>query len=69
MRKQFSAKTNPVFDSKKFFLCTSSVAMAERRRTGYSIQRKILDEGAVDEMAEKSDSKPSLCEKVKKSMR
>ncbi|XP_018530609.1 solute carrier family 26 member 6 [Lates calcarifer] len=42
--------------------------MAERRRTGYSIQRKILDEGAVDEMAEKSDSKPSLCEKVKKSM-
>ncbi|XP_040009815.1 solute carrier family 26 member 6 isoform X2 [Xiphias gladius] len=43
--------------------------MAERRRVGYSIERKILDEGAVDEMAEKSDSKPSLSEKIKKSMR
>uniref|UniRef100_A0A8C4DL15 Solute carrier family 26 member 6 n=1 Tax=Dicentrarchus labrax TaxID=13489 RepID=A0A8C4DL15_DICLA len=43
--------------------------MAERRRMGYSMHRKILDEGAVDEMAEKSDSKTSLSEKVKKSMR
>ncbi|XP_073325629.1 solute carrier family 26 member 6 isoform X1 [Pagrus major] len=44
-------------------------AMAERKRMGYSVQREILDEGAVDEMAEKSDSKTSLSEKVKKSMR
>ncbi|XP_034732809.1 solute carrier family 26 member 6-like [Etheostoma cragini] len=42
--------------------------MAERRRVGYSVHREILDEGAVDEMAQKSDSKTSLCEKVKKSM-
>ncbi|XP_071331340.1 solute carrier family 26 member 6 [Trachinotus anak] len=43
--------------------------MEERRRMGYSVHRKILDEEAVDEIAEKSDSKPSLCEKVKKSLR
>ncbi|XP_049922093.1 solute carrier family 26 member 6 isoform X2 [Epinephelus moara] len=43
--------------------------MAERRRMGYSVQRDILDEGAVDEIAEKSDSKTPLSEKVKKSMR
>ncbi|XP_035512371.1 solute carrier family 26 member 6 [Morone saxatilis] len=43
--------------------------MAERRRMGYSVHREILDEGAVDEMAEKADSKTSLSEKVKKSMR
>ncbi|XP_059190071.1 solute carrier family 26 member 6-like isoform X2 [Centropristis striata] len=36
---------------------------------GYSVQREILDEGAVEEIAEKSDSKPSLAEKVKKSVR
>ncbi|XP_034000477.1 solute carrier family 26 member 6 isoform X1 [Trematomus bernacchii] len=45
------------------------LAMEERRRAGYSVQREILDEGAVDEMAEKSDSKTSLSEKLKKSMR
>lgn len=43
--------------------------MAERRRMGYSVNREILDEGAVEEMAEKSDSKTSLCEKFKNSMR
>ncbi|XP_075949600.1 solute carrier family 26 member 6 [Anarhichas minor] len=43
--------------------------MAERRRMGYSVHREILDEEAVDELAKKSDSKPSLSEKVKKSMR
>ncbi|KAK1897738.1 Solute carrier family 26 member 6 [Dissostichus eleginoides] len=43
--------------------------MEERRRAGYSVQREILDEGAVDELAEKSDSKTSLSEKLKKSMR
>uniref|UniRef100_A0A8C3AL86 Solute carrier family 26 member 6 n=1 Tax=Cyclopterus lumpus TaxID=8103 RepID=A0A8C3AL86_CYCLU len=44
-------------------------AMAERRRMDYSVHREILDEGAVDEMAKRSDSKPSQCEKFKKSMR
>ncbi|KAM7404424.1 hypothetical protein PAMP_011769 [Pampus punctatissimus] len=43
--------------------------MAGRRRRGYSVHREVLDEETVDEMAEKSDSKPSLCEKVKNSMR
>ncbi|XP_068997690.1 solute carrier family 26 member 6 [Embiotoca jacksoni] len=43
--------------------------MAERRRIDYSVHREVLDEAAVDEMAEKSDSKTSLCEKVKKSVR
>ncbi|XP_056279024.1 solute carrier family 26 member 6 [Pseudoliparis swirei] len=43
--------------------------MAERIRMRYSVHRDILDEEAVDEMAERSDSKPSLCEKFKKSMR
>ncbi|KAF3860188.1 hypothetical protein F7725_000443 [Dissostichus mawsoni] len=45
------------------------LAMEERRRAGYSVQREILDERAVDELAEKSDSKTSLSEKLKKSMR
>ncbi|XP_053172865.1 solute carrier family 26 member 6 [Scomber japonicus] len=43
--------------------------MTEMRRRSYSVHREILDEEAVDEMAEKSDSKTSLCEKVKSSMR
>lgn len=43
--------------------------MAERRKMNYSVEREILDEGAVDEMAEKSESKPSLLKKVKKSLR
>ncbi|KAK2851156.1 hypothetical protein Q5P01_007432 [Channa striata] len=46
-----------------------SLAMAERIRTRYSINREILDEAAVNEMAEKSKSKTSLREKVKKSVR
>ncbi|XP_029362821.1 solute carrier family 26 member 6 [Echeneis naucrates] len=43
--------------------------MEERRRVGYSVHRKILDEGAVDLMAEKSDSKTTLSEKLKTSLR
>uniref|UniRef100_A0A3Q0SBI5 Solute carrier family 26 member 6 n=1 Tax=Amphilophus citrinellus TaxID=61819 RepID=A0A3Q0SBI5_AMPCI len=43
--------------------------MAERRRMSYNIHREILDEETVDEMAKKSASKTSLCEKVKKSVR
>lgn len=38
-------------------------------QTGYSVHRKILDEGSVDEMAEKSESKTLLSEKVRKSVR
>ncbi|KAI3357252.1 hypothetical protein L3Q82_015701 [Scortum barcoo] len=45
------------------------LAMEERKRMSYSIHRGILDEGAVDEMAEKSDSKTPLSERVKKSVR
>uniref|UniRef100_A0A3Q3JJA4 STAS domain-containing protein n=1 Tax=Monopterus albus TaxID=43700 RepID=A0A3Q3JJA4_MONAL len=40
--------------------------MAERTQTGYNICREILDEGTVDEMAERTNSKT---EKVKKSLR
>ncbi|KAM6924622.1 solute carrier family 26 member 6 isoform 2-T2 [Xenentodon cancila] len=43
--------------------------MTERKRMNYRVQREILDEGAVDELAVKNDSKASMCEKVKKSMR
>lgn len=43
--------------------------MEDRRRINYRVHREILDEGAVDELAEKKDSKTSLCEKVKESMR
>ncbi|KAM9751000.1 solute carrier family 26 member 6 isoform 1-T3 [Menidia menidia] len=43
--------------------------MADRRRMNYKVHRDIMDEGTLDEMAEKTDSKPSLCEKMKKSMR
>ncbi|XP_070695721.1 solute carrier family 26 member 6 isoform X1 [Pempheris klunzingeri] len=43
--------------------------MAEKRRMGYSINRDVLDEGAVEELADKSDSKTTLSDKLKKSMR
>ncbi|KAM6983046.1 LOW QUALITY PROTEIN: solute carrier family 26 member 6 [Tautogolabrus adspersus] len=43
--------------------------MAERRRPGYSVHRSVLDEGEVEEMAEKCETKLSLSEKVKKSVR
>ncbi|XP_056128768.1 solute carrier family 26 member 6-like [Lampris incognitus] len=45
------------------------MAMTERRRVGYSVQREVLDEESVDKIAEKSDTKKSLSEKVKESMR
>lgn len=41
--------------------------MAERRRD--TVHRQVLDEGAVEKMAVKCDSKPSLCDKVKTSVR
>ncbi|XP_068192853.1 solute carrier family 26 member 6-like [Antennarius striatus] len=43
--------------------------MEERRRIGYSVQREVLDEGAVDDMAEKSYSKTPLFEKLRESVR
>uniref|UniRef100_A0A3Q4N9S9 Solute carrier family 26 member 6 n=1 Tax=Neolamprologus brichardi TaxID=32507 RepID=A0A3Q4N9S9_NEOBR len=43
--------------------------MAERRRMSYSVHREVLDEKAMDEMGQKSVSKTSLREKVKKSVR
>lgn len=45
------------------------VLVMEERKRRYSVHREILDEEAVDEMAEKSDSKASLCKKIKKSLR
>lgn len=51
------------------FVAVTVLAMAEKRRLGYSVHRDILNEEAVDEMAEKSDSKPPLSEKVKKAVR
>ena len=45
-------------------------AMTERRRSvGYSVHRAVLDEGAVEEMAEKSEARISLSVKVKESLR
>ncbi|XP_041858946.1 solute carrier family 26 member 6 isoform X2 [Melanotaenia boesemani] len=43
--------------------------MAERRRMNYRVHREILDEGEMDVMAQKTDSKTSVCEKMKKSIR
>lgn len=39
------------------------------RRTGYSVQRQILDEETVDEIAEKADFTTTVSDKIKKSMR
>ncbi|CAL8251328.1 unnamed protein product [Arctogadus glacialis] len=43
--------------------------MTERRSVGYSVHREVLDEGAVEEMAEKSEVKMTLSVKVKESLR
>ncbi|XP_074537135.1 solute carrier family 26 member 6 [Halichoeres trimaculatus] len=43
--------------------------MAERRRLGYNVHRNILDEEEVEELAEKSETKTSLSEKLRKSVR
>lgn len=43
--------------------------MAERRRQGYNVHRDILDEGEVEELAEKCETTTSLGDKLKKSMR
>lgn len=51
------------------FVLQLVLAMAERRRMAYRVHREILDEEEVDEMAEKSDSKGSLTQKFKQSMR
>lgn len=39
------------------------------KRLGYKVHRRILDETAVEEIAEKSETTLSLSEKVKKSVR
>nr|BAD22607.1 solute carrier family 26 member 6 b [Anguilla japonica] len=43
--------------------------MAERRRGGYRVEREVLDELSVEEVAEKTDSKVPLSEKVRESVR
>ncbi|XP_048873792.1 solute carrier family 26 member 6 [Brienomyrus brachyistius] len=43
--------------------------MEQKRRVGYAIQREVLDEQNVEEMAEKSDAKTPLSQKIKKSLR
>lgn len=43
--------------------------MAQRKRMAYNVSRDILDEETLDEIAEKADSNPSLCDKLKKSLR
>ncbi|XP_013857216.1 solute carrier family 26 member 6 [Austrofundulus limnaeus] len=43
--------------------------MEERKRLNYKVQREVLDEEELDEIAQKSDSKPSLRDKMAKSMR
>uniref|UniRef100_H3D3A0 Solute carrier family 26 member 6 n=1 Tax=Tetraodon nigroviridis TaxID=99883 RepID=H3D3A0_TETNG len=43
--------------------------MTERKRMAYSVTRDILDEETLEEMAEKADSNPPLCLKLKKSLR
>ncbi|KAL4645972.1 solute carrier family 26 member 6-like isoform X1 [Arapaima gigas] len=42
---------------------------AERRRVTYSVQRDVLDELSVDEMAEKSEQQTPLSDKIRKSLR
>ncbi|MED6243855.1 hypothetical protein ATANTOWER_028500, partial [Ataeniobius toweri] len=44
------------------------VAMEERRRLTYKVNREFLDEGSLDEMGGRSDSKTSLCDKMKDSL-
>ncbi|KAJ8257221.1 hypothetical protein GJAV_G00183210 [Gymnothorax javanicus] len=43
--------------------------MTERRRVGYRVDREVLDELSVEEVAEKSDSKVSLSKKLRESLR
>ncbi|XP_061910586.1 solute carrier family 26 member 6-like [Entelurus aequoreus] len=43
--------------------------MAERRPAGYRVHRDILDEEAVDKLAEKSESKTSVWGKIESSLR
>ncbi|XP_038150006.1 solute carrier family 26 member 6 isoform X1 [Cyprinodon tularosa] len=43
--------------------------MEERRRLPYKVDREFLDEGALDEIGEKNESKPSLLNKIKGSLR
>lgn len=40
-----------------------------KQRTGYHIQRDVMDEFKVDELAEKSHVHTSLADKIKETMR
>uniref|UniRef100_A0A672FVE6 STAS domain-containing protein n=1 Tax=Salarias fasciatus TaxID=181472 RepID=A0A672FVE6_SALFA len=44
-----------------YFELQPAAAMAQRRLVDYRVHRDVLDEDAVSELAEKSDSKTSLC--------
>uniref|UniRef100_A0A672GGY2 STAS domain-containing protein n=1 Tax=Salarias fasciatus TaxID=181472 RepID=A0A672GGY2_SALFA len=52
-----------------YFELQPAAAMAQRRLVDYRVHRDVLDEDAVSELAEKSDSKTSLRKKVKESVR
>lgn len=43
--------------------------MEERRRVGYCVHREVLDEGKVDQLAEKSDVRVPFSEKIRESVR
>uniref|UniRef100_A0A8C7L6A7 STAS domain-containing protein n=1 Tax=Oncorhynchus kisutch TaxID=8019 RepID=A0A8C7L6A7_ONCKI len=43
--------------------------MEERRRVGYCVHREVLDEGKVDQLAEKSDVRVPFSEKIRESLR
>lgn len=51
------------------FMLQLVAAMAERKRMAYNVTRDILDEETLEEMAEKADSNPPLCVRLKKSLR
>lgn len=40
-----------------------------KKRVGYNVHRKVMDECEVDEIAEKSNIQTSLTEKLKESVR
>uniref|UniRef100_A0A4W5R9G0 Solute carrier family 26 member 6 n=1 Tax=Hucho hucho TaxID=62062 RepID=A0A4W5R9G0_9TELE len=43
--------------------------MEERRRVGYCVHREVLDEGKVDQLAEKSDVRVPFSDKIRESVR
>ncbi|XP_076860055.1 solute carrier family 26 member 6 [Brachyhypopomus gauderio] len=43
--------------------------LVKRRRVDYNVQREVMDELTVDELAEKTDTRSSLSDKIKESVR